>query len=168
MATSECGDGCSRLLACCDQFGFELVGVGPVGALARKSRSVCFSEHGVHDGLRAHDLARWERSVQDGVSGCLQRCHHTHWECLRAGGLARNGSWSQKLTYREARKSLGDREKDTGARARSNRLCLRRLSTEPRWHVGLGPRALLNKYLNFEIDCRKSLIYKGSKLAHRT
>jgi hypothetical protein len=31
-----------------------------------------FFEHGVHDGLRAHDLARLKSSIQDGFAGRLQ------------------------------------------------------------------------------------------------
>lgn len=63
-------DGCAWLLAGGHQFGLEFVGVGSVRGTGRESRSVWFFGHGVHE-LRAHDFARWERSVHDGFTGRL-------------------------------------------------------------------------------------------------
>ena len=54
------------------QFCFELGCVGTVGASGRILGEVWVFEHGVHDGLRAHDLARCENSIQDGFAGRLQ------------------------------------------------------------------------------------------------
>jgi hypothetical protein len=42
-----------------------------VGRPTRISRKVWFFEHGVHGGLRAHDLARREGSIQDGFTARL-------------------------------------------------------------------------------------------------
>ena len=64
-------DGHARLLARRYQLTFELGRVGAVAAPRRVSGNLCFFEHGVHDGLRAHDLARLRRSIQDGIAGRL-------------------------------------------------------------------------------------------------
>ena len=66
-------NGCPRALAGRYQFSFELGCVGTVGASGRILGEVWVFEHGVHDGLRAHDLARCENSIQDGFAGRL-RC----------------------------------------------------------------------------------------------
>ena len=52
---------------------FELSYVGAVGTPDRIASKVGFFEHGVHDGLRAHDLARCESSIQDGFTACLPK-----------------------------------------------------------------------------------------------
>jgi hypothetical protein len=49
-----------------------LARVGAMGTPGRISGKVWFFEHGVHDGLRAHDLARCEASIQDGFTGRLR------------------------------------------------------------------------------------------------
>ena len=41
------------------------------GTSGRILGEVWVFEHGVHDGLRAHDLARCKRSIQDGLTGRL-------------------------------------------------------------------------------------------------
>jgi hypothetical protein len=46
------------------QLSFELGCVGTVDASGRILGKVGVFEHGVHDGLRAHDLARCESSIQ--------------------------------------------------------------------------------------------------------
>ena len=74
MASGYGGNGSTRLLAGRNQFGFELACVGPVGAPGRISGKVWFFEHGVHDGLRAHDLARYKTSIQGGFTGRLRSC----------------------------------------------------------------------------------------------
>jgi len=66
-------NGCPRALAGRYQFSFELGCVGTVGASGRILGEVWVFEHGVHDGLRAHDLARCENSIQDGFAGRLRR-----------------------------------------------------------------------------------------------
>ena len=73
LASGYGSNGSTRLLAGRHQLGFELACVGPVGTPGRISGKVWFFEHGVHDGLRAHDLARCEASIQDGFTGRLVR-----------------------------------------------------------------------------------------------
>jgi hypothetical protein len=73
MAPGYGRNGSAWLLAGRHQFRFELACVGPVGTSGRISGKVWFFEHGVHDGLRAHDLARCEASIQDGFTGRLRR-----------------------------------------------------------------------------------------------
>lgn len=58
MLSSYGGNGNTGLLAGCHQFGLELAGVGAVGTSGRILGEAWVFEHGVHDGLRAHDLAR--------------------------------------------------------------------------------------------------------------
>ncbi len=65
MASGYGRDGGARLLAGRYQFGFDLTGVGAVAAPGGISGRVWFFEHDVHVGLRAHDLARCETSIQD-------------------------------------------------------------------------------------------------------
>ena len=48
-------------------------GLLDLGRPTRISGKGGFFEHGVHDGLRAHDLARYENSIQDGLAGRLVR-----------------------------------------------------------------------------------------------
>ena len=60
MAPGYGSNGSTRLLAGRHQFGFELTCVGPVGTPGRISGKVWFFEHGVHDGLRAHDLCEMQ------------------------------------------------------------------------------------------------------------
>lgn len=47
------------------------------GAVSTGQVRVCWPltvfEHGVHDGLRAHDVARWRKSLQDGFTACLRK-----------------------------------------------------------------------------------------------
>ena len=52
--------------------GFEFGAVASVGAPGRTSGYLYFFEHGVHDGLCAHDLAGLEVSIQDGIAGRLR------------------------------------------------------------------------------------------------
>lgn len=70
-------NGCPRALAGRYQFSFELGCVGSVGASGRILGEVWVFEHSVHDGLRAHDLARCESSIQDGFAGRLRELHVT-------------------------------------------------------------------------------------------
>ncbi len=54
-----------------NQFCFELCRIGSVGESLCASRYLCFLGHGVHDLLRAHDLARLGAWAQDGLAGRL-------------------------------------------------------------------------------------------------
>ncbi len=72
MVSSYGSNGSTRLLAGRHQLGFELACVGPVGTPGRISVKVWFFEHGVHDELRAHYLARYETSIQGEFTGRLQ------------------------------------------------------------------------------------------------
>ena len=68
-------DGNTGLLARRHQLGLELWRVGPVCAMGRAYRRRRVFEHGVHDGLRAHDLARELAFAQDGFTGRLRLKH---------------------------------------------------------------------------------------------
>ena len=71
LAASQCRYGSTGLLAGGNQMGFEFGTVASVGAPGRTSAYLYFFEHGVHDGLCAHDLAGLEVSIQDGIAGRL-------------------------------------------------------------------------------------------------
>ena len=81
--TGQRCNGNAWLLAGRHQSGFELGRVGPVGAPRRITRNVWVFEHGVHDSLRAHDLARSERLVQGGFTAPLR------WAAPRGGAGTR-------------------------------------------------------------------------------
>ena len=72
LLARQCRDGSTGLLACLHQLGLELRRVGPMRAPGRVSGNLCFFEHGVHDLLRAHYLARGAASDQDGFAGRLR------------------------------------------------------------------------------------------------
>lgn len=76
MTSGYGGNGSTWLLASRHQLGLELACVGPVGAPGRISAKVWFFEHGVHDVLRAHDLARYKTSIQGGFTGRLRISAH--------------------------------------------------------------------------------------------
>ena len=71
----DCGnrprDGSAGQLAGGNQLGFEFGCVGSMGAPGRTSGCLYFFEHGVHDCLCAHDLARSEIAIQNGIAGRL-------------------------------------------------------------------------------------------------
>jgi len=60
-----------------------------VGASGRILGKVWVFEHGVHDGLRAHDLARCENSIQDGFAGRLPAFTNL---VMTSGAVRRNSS----------------------------------------------------------------------------
>jgi hypothetical protein len=67
------GNGCTRLVTGSNQFALELACVVSVGLRSRMSRKVCHFEYGVRGGLRAHDVARCKRPIQDGFTALLQQ-----------------------------------------------------------------------------------------------
>jgi len=72
MAVGQGRDGSSRFQASGNQFRLEGWGVGSEGTPGGVSRNVRVFEHGVHDGLRAHDVARRRESHQDGFTARLR------------------------------------------------------------------------------------------------
>ena len=71
VLTGQCRDGCTGHLAGRHQLGLELGRVGSMGAPGRITGNSWVFEHGVHDLLRAHDLARLLSIHQDGIAGRL-------------------------------------------------------------------------------------------------
>ena len=59
------------LFAGCDQLGFELRRVVAMCSPVRILGALNLLVHGVHDGLRAHDLARLPGVIQDGMPSRL-------------------------------------------------------------------------------------------------
>ena len=76
-----------------NQFCFELCRIGSVGESLCASRNLCFLGHGVHDLLRAHDLARLPPKAQDGLTGRLRSGYGDLCAIAVAGVLQRRASY---------------------------------------------------------------------------
>ena len=95
MFTRRGGNRCAGLLARGDQFNLELRAVDPARAGDTGARMGDLLRHGVHDGLRGHDLAQRDVPHQDGITGRIQpkdgkaRYKTTNWAEYNAALKAR-------------------------------------------------------------------------------